>query len=119
MGAFVADGQSSFRPKVAEPEASVRPDRAKDAADPEEARLAELRDWERIKATTDKSALKRHIQRYPNGLFTELASLKLAKLQAQETASAADPWSWITTGGIFRADQAGRSGKDLREGGAP
>ena len=100
-----------FRPKVAEPEASVRPDRAKDAADPEEARLAELRDWEKIKATTDKSALKRHIQRYPNGLFTELASLKLAKLQAQETASAADPWSWITTGGTPEPIRPGEAEK--------
>lgn len=100
-----------FRPKTAEPEASQHPDRAKETVEPEAARLAELADWERIKSTSDKAALKRHILRYPNGLFSELAALKLAKLQALESADAGDVWSWITTGGSQPLPKPGEAEK--------
>lgn len=89
-----------FRPKVAEQEATLKPgERARvAAAAPEDTQIAEIREWEKIKGSADKAILKRYIQRYPNGYFTELAAVKLAKLQQLEAAEENDPWSWISTG---------------------
>ncbi len=90
-----------FRPKVAEPEASSRvSERPKAEAVEEQARLAELGDWLRIRASNDKALLRKHIQRYPDGVFTELAQLRLSRIASAEAAVAAaeaDPWAWLTS----------------------
>lgn len=99
-----------FKPKATEQEAAARPgERLRAAASDEDTQLAELRDWEKIKGTTDKAVLKRHIQRYPNGSFTELAAVKLAKLQALEAAEEDSPWSWISTGAPLQAPKPGEA----------
>lgn len=103
-----------FRPKVAEQEPAARAGeraRVAGAATPDDAQATEIRDWEKIKTTADKAVLKRHIQRYPNGVFTELAAMKLAKLQAAETASEEDPWAWITTGAPVQVPKPGEAEK--------
>lgn len=80
-----------FRPKTAEPERTAR--------DPlggvSEVRLAELAAWEAIKDSTDIEVLRRHVGAYPDGVFAELALIRIAKLERQPTA-----WSWILTGGV-------------------
>lgn len=82
-------GEFFFRPKEATPEASARPidTPAMDT------RIAELNDWDKIKTTNDADTLRRHLQRYPGGLFTELATWRLAKLEASTA-----PWGAIVTG---------------------
>jgi len=85
-------GEFLFVPKSAAQETSER------TADEERlpaVRLREIAEWERIKDTKDPEALRRHIAAYPDGMFTELATLKIAKLQVKPT-----PWSWIVTGSL-------------------
>lgn len=81
-------GEFYFRPKAAPPETSARED-AEPRHEPDQ-RLAEIAAWEEIKATTDVALLRRHIETYPNGVFSELAAMKLAKLEEKANA-----WSWI------------------------
>lgn len=85
-------GEFFFRPKMAEPEAralnGVAPAASVDAAN-----VAELADWQRIKDSKDTTALRAHIERYPAGVFRELAALKIERLE-----QAVSPWSWIVTG---------------------
>jgi TPR repeat protein len=82
-------GEFFFRPKSATSEASARQETAR----AEEARLAELAAWEKIKSTSDPKLLRRHIDAFPDGLFAELAALKLANLERPPS-----PWSWLLTG---------------------
>ncbi len=56
-------------------------------------RLSEVNDWERIKTTNDAAQLRQHLTRYPGGLFNELATWRLAKLEANPS-----PWAPIVTG---------------------
>lgn len=80
-----------FKDKAAEPESSA----ARLSPDPEaQARLAELEAWQRIKGSADPSAFKAHIARYPNGLFAELAAMKMAQLGR---SVAERPWTWEVT----------------------
>lgn len=81
-------GEFFFRPKSAEPEASLRP------ADYglTHARLSEIRDWEKIKDTGDISVLKAHAERYPEGVFREVVALKVSRLENPPA-----PWNWIFT----------------------
>jgi TPR repeat protein len=62
----------------------------------EDARFAELAAWDRIKGTHDPAVLRDHIKRFPNGLFAELADVRIAKTEAMRSMT---PWSWIMTAG--------------------
>lgn len=93
-------GEFFFVPKSAAPETSQRSGEDRLAA----VRFKEIADWERIKDGKDADALRRHIATYPDGVFTELASLKLAKLQAKPA-----PWSWIVTSGLSGGGTRGQS----------
>lgn len=97
-------GEFFFRPKAAEPEASARPDEG--AYGLSHARLSEIRDWERIKDTTDIAVLQAHAARYPDGLFREVVALRVSRLESPPS-----PWSWI-----FAADADAR-GVRLAEAG--
>lgn len=81
-------GEFYFRPKMALPEARTAP-----ASGVETAELAELADWSRIKDTGDIAALRTHIAHYPNGMFRELAVLKIERLSVVQS-----PWSLVVTG---------------------
>jgi TPR repeat protein len=64
---------------------------------PANAQLLEITAWDRIKDTHDPQLIKDHMQHFPNGLFAELAAVRLAKIEAMRSLT---PWSWIMTGGI-------------------
>lgn len=83
-------GEFFFRPKSAEPEASLRP--GEGAYGMTHARLSEIRDWEQIKDTTDIAVLRAHAQRYPDGLLRELAQLRISRLESPPS-----PWNWVFT----------------------
>lgn len=63
---------------------------------PPDARLAEIADWDRIKASHDPQVFVAHVQKYPGGLFAELAGVKISRLNAMRAAT---PWTWIMSGG--------------------
>ena len=82
-------GEFFFRPKMAEPE-------ARSTSGPgglDQGSLAELTDWQGIKDTADPALLRRHMERYPAGMFRELAAMKLERLEGTPP-----PWTWIVTG---------------------
>lgn len=83
-------GEFFFRPKGAEPEARIS-----GASDVEKSHLAELAEWSRIKDTSDVPALRRHMQRFPDGIFRELAALKIERLAVPQS-----PWSLTVTGSV-------------------
>ena len=86
-------GEFFFRPKTAPQEVSARdPVLPPQAADE---RLAEIAAWQSVKATTDASALRQYLATYPEGLFNELATLRLTKLEQV----AAPAWPWTVTEG--------------------
>ena len=62
-----------------------------------DAELAEIDAWDAIKTTRDSALLKAHLQQYPEGLFAELAAVRIAKLEAMRTQT---PWSMMMTGGV-------------------
>ncbi|MEW5963978.1 MAG: caspase family protein [Pseudomonadota bacterium] len=80
-----------FRPKTAEPERTARGP----LGGVSELRLAELAAWEAIKDSTDIEALRRHVGAYPDGVFAELALIRIGKLERQPTT-----WGRILTGGV-------------------
>ena len=101
-------GEFYFKPKTTESETNSR----KPAADPAtQLRLAELEAWEKIKDSKDPSILTAHIANFPDGLFAELATVKIAKLQSASTKS---PWTWVVTGGVDR-DAGGQEATALYE----
>jgi TPR repeat protein len=59
--------------------------------------MLEITAWERIKDKHDPQVIKDHMLRFPNGLFVELAAVRLAKIEAMRSQT---PWSWMMTGGI-------------------
>ncbi len=59
--------------------------------------IRELVAWEKIKDAKDIAALEAHIKKYPEGVFTELAIVKLSRIKAAPTKTA---WSSIVTGKI-------------------
>ncbi len=67
------------------------------AARADDSRVAELLEWDAIKATRDIALLQDHIRRYPGGLFAEVAAVRVAKIEAMRSGT---PWSWMMTGGI-------------------
>ena len=87
-------GEFYFKPKSAEPESSARVPVADRQT---EARLNEIEAWEKIKDSNDPAVLKDYLQRYPDGVFAELAAFKATRLQAMRAET---PWTWIMTGGI-------------------
>ncbi len=62
----------------------------------QDARFAEIEAWGHITSSNDAAVLKAHIQQYPGGLFAELASLRIARIEALKTRT---PWSWMTAVG--------------------
>ncbi|MEQ1577245.1 MAG: caspase family protein [Hyphomicrobium sp.] len=95
-------GEFFFRPKTSAPEVSAReavsPPQAADA------RLAEIAAWQAVKGTTEQEALRQFMAAYPEGLFSELATLRLAKLEPPPSS----PWPWTVS-------EAGRSAPEPSE----
>jgi TPR repeat protein len=89
-------GEFYFVPKSAAPEASDRPVAGLDES--ASRRLAEIADWDRVKTSNDAEKLKAHLERYPDGLFSELAQIKLARLQ-----TVAGSWTPVVNGNIETA----------------
>jgi uncharacterized protein len=89
-------GEFFFRPKSAGPEGR---DPRLDLTDGAVARLSEIDAWELIKLSKDPANFKAHMARFPGGLFAELASVRLSKLEAMRAQT---PWSWIMTGSVER-----------------
>lgn len=75
---------------------------AADAARASDEAVAEMKAWQLIKATHDAAVLAQYIERYPNGLFAELAAVRLAKLTAMQGAA---PWSAMATGGVDASER--------------
>lgn len=61
----------------------------------QDARVAEMEAWERVKGSQDAEAFKAHIALFPDGLFSELAAVRLTKLEAMRTQT---PWSPMING---------------------
>lgn len=57
----------------------------------------EVAAWEKIRASHDPEVFRQHAERFPDGLFAELAAVRIAKLDAQRAST---PWQWMMTGGI-------------------
>ncbi len=89
-------GEFFFKPKTTSPEGG---DRRLDQPDGTEARLSELDAWELIKRSKDPIHFMAHIERFPGGLFAELAAVRLSKLEAMRSQT---PWNWIMTGSVER-----------------
>ena len=90
-----------FRPKSAEPEASLRPAGISGVA---EAQLQELRAWDQIKDQSDPQALRRHIEAYPGGLFADVVRYRLERRSAsapKDNGGAVAGW----IGSIFGASE--------------
>lgn len=62
-----------------------------------QAQLAEIEAWEAIRASASLADLRRHISNYPNGLFAELAAVKIAQLQQVRPSPG---WSTTITGSL-------------------
>lgn len=86
-------GEFLFHPKMAEPEAREKP-----LARVDERHLAELAAWEKIKSSSDKGLLEQHIAAFPDGIFSELALLRLERMRQSPT-----PWASVTTGSTVTA----------------
>jgi TPR repeat protein len=84
-------GEFFFKPKTAAPETSaldiIPVPQAPDA------RIAEIAAWQAVKGQTDVGPLRQFMAAYPDGLFSELAALRLAKLDTP----AGDAWPWTVT----------------------
>ncbi len=93
-------GEFFFRPKPPGPQSSEIRHESPVGAD---ARLSEIDAWEQIKLSKDPARFKAHIELYPDGLFAELAGVRLSKIEAMRAQT---PWNWIMTGSIER-DTAG------------
>lgn len=85
-------GEFFFRPKMALPEERERPLAGVDAR-----HLAELKAWEKIKSTHDRALLEQHIKAFPDGVFAELALIRLEKM-----ARPSSPWASVVTGSTLR-----------------
>lgn len=84
-------GEFYFKPKITEPEATLRPGEVPDSTT--QRRIAEISDWEAIRSREDATLLRRHLERYPGGIFSELATWRLAQIEARAT-----PWAPVVTG---------------------
>ncbi len=80
-------GEFFFKPKVARPEATSRNDDETGPAD--DARMTEIAAWDKIKTSAEAAAFRRHLDAYPDGIFTEVALVRIAKLEVKTL-----PWSW-------------------------
>ena len=73
-------GNFYFKPKPIAPAETSR--HARDRTDgPTALRLAEIEAWHRIRGSREVAAFKAHLKQYPNGVFSELAALRIAKLE--------------------------------------
>lgn len=88
-GAFYFDSKSAV------PDVSARYDHGDTLS--KDLRLAELVAWDAIKDSKRTVDFRKHIKRFPKGLFVELAELR-----AERFKSKASPWTWIITGSIGR-----------------
>ncbi len=66
----------------------------------QDARVAEMEAWERVKGSQDAEAFKAHIALFPDGLFSELAAVRLAKFEAMRTQTPWSPWSPAISGAV-------------------
>ena len=77
-------GNFYFKPKPVAPAETSR--RAREPlAEPLAQRLAEVEAWRRIQQSRDSAAFKAHLERYPDGVFAELAQLRISKLASRES----------------------------------
>lgn len=90
-----------FRPKLAEPEGSARPAQTTGLPDRQ---LEELAAWEKVKASDDPALLQSHIERFPRGLFTELAQHRIDQLKARDKAGPTVAGWFGGTFGVARGD---------------
>ncbi len=74
--------------------------------------LAEITAWQTIKSSNDRRAFTAHLTRFPNGLFAELAAVKIANL---EMALAMSPWLLAVNGGHQPMVDAALSGIVFRQ----
>jgi TPR repeat protein len=79
-------GEFYFRVKTAPPEITQREPAVPPPA--VDQRLLEFAAWDAIKASTDPTDLQHFAEQYPNSPFSELASMRLAKLKQTEPS----PW---------------------------
>jgi TPR repeat protein len=100
-----------FNPKQSEQEADAR--RAGSAT---AAQIKELEDWDRIRDASDERVFQRHLAAYPDGLFAELARLKIADLrkEAPQSGSVALT-SWVSE--LLRVGPSGPEAQALLERG--
>ncbi|MEZ5849276.1 MAG: caspase family protein [Hyphomicrobiaceae bacterium] len=73
-------GAFFFKPKQAEPEASQR---SVDLGGLADAQIAEIRAWERIRDSQDPAVLATHVASFPNGIFADVAKLRLEQQKKQ------------------------------------
>ncbi len=99
-------GAFYFDAKSADPDASARRDR--DDTLSKDQRLAELAAWDAIKDSQRAGDFRKHMKRYPDGLFVELAALR-----AERFKSKFSPWTWIITGSTGRTTS--KSASELYE----
>ncbi len=100
-----------FRPKLAEPETSRRP--AEIGGLPER-QVEEIKAWEKIKDSRDPQALRKHIESYPSGLFSELARLRLDLIKSRD-ADGNSVAGWL--GGLLGATGGDPEAERLLEDG--
>jgi TPR repeat protein len=62
------------------------------SVDRHDTRQEDLAYWNTIKASNDATVLQDYVRRYPDGLFVELAKMRLARIEAVRMRM---PWSWI------------------------
>jgi len=79
-------------------------------------RFAELEYWESVKDTSDAGAIKGYLQRFPQGMFAELAEVKLSTLSG-EAKVAAVPGGTLNQGLGGLADPGAQDGESLYQRG--
>ncbi len=99
-------GDFYFKPKANAPETSGRSDMSDEAS--ETARLDELHAWEKVKKAGARADFERYLVQYPNGIFVELARIKMAAAQPKTGG-----WPWpASTGGIVTGSNRRDAGSE-------
>lgn len=103
-------GDFYFRKGSGGPTASGQP------APETDKRFAELEYWETVKDTSDSGAIRGYLERFPDGMFAELAEMKLGTLSG-ETKVAAVPGGTLNQGLGGLADPGAQDGESLYQRG--
>lgn len=102
-------GEFFFKPKQAEPEASQR---SVDLGGLADVQIAEIRAWERIRDSRDPAVLQTHVASFPNGIFADVAKLRLEQYKKQrENGDTVAGW----LGSIFGASAGDAEGERMLE----